>query len=424
MKKIFYDPFWKKIMLLISISILSVGCSQTPEERVEESIVEPMIVYKGIIYKSGYDESNLIEKLPKNFKEVEQVKDVEIDDSKIPRDGYASAQANQVWGVEKGSAIYASDRVTGYIMTEEKGKYVVYSSKSEEEVDYSDFLKNTNVQSQEKSISLDNRKKILTESVSRKEMEQYKASEGQVLFHNDGKELKNDFFESDQQGNGMLIAVSVEDINGILCETLYFSGEEIEKDELSSYLDRAEDELLEVDQVTVQKNDIIQRFYWEFGEEQEVQGSLSTKFVLHKEGNSAFTWIVQAGSNLKRNHGLPIKSLKVRIEGDYGQQEMEDIGRFYADEKNQYDIGAYKEEMGFSVEEQGDYLNQCGEWTFIRGLQAEENLSICPAMKISHVDRALELNIQYEITVSKGSFGFLSKESKWNTGRIKIVIPS
>lgn len=425
-----HDKIQLKIMIILSLFLLLTGCESSADSA-NELFVEPMIVYEGIAYTSGYDDSNLIEKLPNGFKEVAKVKGVEGDSSKIPKDGYASEQANEIRGVEKGTVIYANHKVSGYIMTEENGQYVVYSSKDKEDVDYSDFLKGVNVQSQEQTTSAQAISNMIVSEITTKQIQQYEGTETRVLFHNSGKEIKNDFFENTKETNHILLAVSLEYIQGNSYETAYFGTGEMEYDQLLNYIDDAEDELLEMDQVIVQKGDTVKRFYWELKQEDEKDGTLATEVVFHKEKEESFfeqkkgsTWIVQAGSNLKREDGTQIKSQTIRIEADYGTQELKEVGQISQNEET-YEIEDYEDEKnGFSIQQQSSFLDQYGEWTFIKGLQEEEQLSANPALCIAHVEGTLEMNIQYETTFLNGKILFLSQERQYNTGKVKIAIPN
>lgn len=421
-----------KMIGIVVIFVLLMGCESSANST-KKLFVEPMIVYEGVPYKSGYDDSNLIEKLPSGFEKVGKVKGVEEDSFKVPEDGYASEQANQIRGVKEGTIIYGNKKVDGYILTEENGQYVVYSSKDKNDIDYSDFLKGVNTQGQEQMSSNSAISNVVVSKITKKQIEQYETSATQVLFHNRGKEIQQDVFRETKEKKNLLVAVSIEYIQGSVYETAYFAKQEMEYPQLLDYIEEAEDELLEVDQVVIQKGDIIKRFYWELEDNTHKDGTLALTLVFHKVQEEYFlkqkygnTWIIQAASNLKGEVETKIALQKTRIEADYERQELTEAGRLSDREDGYYyEIEGYEDEKnGFSIQQQSSSSNQFAEWKFMKGLQAEEQLLANPAVSIVHADERLKLNIQYEIVFLRGKILFLSEEKKYETGKIEIAIPN
>ena len=436
---------WLKIIIVFSLFPLITGCSADVEQA-NEVIVVPMIVFENVLYTTGYDDSNLVSELPDGFQKIGEVQGVEEGTLLQPRNGYANEQANQIRGVEKGTTIYGNEEIPDYIMTKDNGQYVVYSSKKKEEVDYSDFLEDMDTQNQDQELSGTTQQEVMINTLTLQELEEKYSTQTQLLLHNQGRNIKNDFIgseeEREQKTDVLLVAVSISQVQGILYETAYFSRKEMDYAQLLSYIDNAEDELLEITNVKVQKDDRVNRFYWELEDADNNDGSLAVQLVFHKKKETSklqqkngSSWTVQAGSYLQRKESNHIAAQTVRLEADYGRQAIVKVGQIQLDQneevtedENNIDdlvISTYNtEQNGFVVEDKSSLVDKYGLWTFVRGLRGEEKLLANPAVKISRVEENLELNIQYEVEFLTGNLMFLSKKASYDTGKIKIAIPN
>ncbi|MBS6561098.1 MAG: hypothetical protein KH355_12605, partial [Clostridiales bacterium] len=219
--------------------LFAVGCNSKKEE-VNQIITFPTIVYKNQSYKSGYDDSNLLDKLPRGFKAIGKIKGVETASMVYPtKEGYANEKAKQIRGVEKGTVIYGNKKVPNYIITEDHGKYVVYSSNSLDDIDYSEFLQGVTMKQEGAEESLSDQQEIQTTEMTRKELDVYEEAGRSIFVHNDGKGLKNDFLEEGATGEDYLVGISFYKYDGISYETFYFSREEFQGKELTSFVEKA-----------------------------------------------------------------------------------------------------------------------------------------------------------------------------------------
>lgn len=433
---------WKKILKITGVLLLFgtlIGCDSTSNIE-EEIIFAPMIVYNGQKYESGYDDSNLLNKLPKGFKKAGTIKGVETDPAVSPKkEGYASEQAWQIRGVEKGTIIYANKKVEGYIMTEDNGKYVVYSSKDKNEVDYSDFLQGVQMQPTSKETMVQGYEEVQTSELTMKELAVYEERGNQVLLHNNGKEIKNDLFENEQTGGNILVGVSFIQTEGIVYETSYFAEKEMGDKELMAYIENAEEELLDIDNVAVRKGDIIKRFYWEFYSEEEKQITLASEFVLTQSSSHSSInetdgsiWNVQAGSTLKKVFASHIRAQEVGIYADYNSQYLLEYGQMKASEEDtNYDteflddtIVPYpKEQSGFSAENQSNLPENYVKWRFKRRLTEDEKLNTNPALKVANTKGNLDLSFQYIMEIADDTSALFDSPLSYDTGKIKISVP-
>ena len=411
-----------------------VGCQSKKEEE-QETIYFPTIMYQNKTYTSGYDDSNLLDKLPRGFKEVSQVKGVEDDPSLSPtKEGYASQQAAQIRGVREGTIIYGSKKAPDYILTEDHEKYVVYSSNKMEDVNFSDFIKGITIQTMDTEETLEGYEEIVASSITQKELEVYEASSERLLIHNNGKQIKNDLLEENVNEGNFLLAISLFEENGISYETTYFGRKELSEKELVSYMEGAEDELLEIEDLVRQKGDIIKRYYWEFQEEEQKQATLAAEVVFRRLGTATTlrtgdgsVWLVQIGGHLKKINASHIQSQELTMQTDYNKQELLQAGQLGEAERTilrEYELLEYPtEENGFRVEEKSNLSNGYGKWHWIRRLREDEEINSNPSIRLANTEGDLELNLQYIVEMTAKTSSIFNEITKYNTGKVKILIP-
>lgn len=408
-----------------------VGCDSKKEE-VSQTITFPTIIYKNQSYKSGYDDSNLLDKLPRGFKAIGEVKGVETASMVYPtKDGYANDKAKQIRGVEKGTVIYGNKKVPNYIITEDHGKYVVYSSNSLEDIDYSEFLQGVTMKQEGAQESVSKQQAIQTVEVTRKDLDAYEAEGRSIFIHNDGKGLKNDFLEEGATGEDYLVGISFYKYDGISYETFYFSREGFQGDEIESFVGKAEERLLELTGVSPKKGDLVKRYYWEFDEEEKEQGSIASQVILHKEHShisiddrDASVWMVHVTSNLKRLEASHIYSKEILLNADYNEQKLEAFGQYEADSTEKTTLSSYPEEQnGFAVEDKSSMSGNYGRWVFSRTLREEDKLNANPSILVSNTEGELELSLQYLVELSTKSNSIFDKIHEYHTGKVKILVP-
>lgn len=408
-----------------------VGCNSKKEE-VSQTITFPTIIYKNQSYKSGYDDSNLLDKLPRGFKVIGEVKGVEAASMVYPtKDGYANDKAKQIRGVEKGTVIYGNKKVPNYIITEDHGKYVVYSSNSLENIDYSEFLQGVTMKQEGAQESVSKQQAIQTVEVTRKELDAYEEEGRSIFIHNDGKGLKNDFLEEGATGEDYLVGISFYKYDGISYETFYFSREEFQGKEIETFAEKAEDRLLELTGVSAKKGDLVKRYYWEFDEEEGEQGSIASQVILHKEQShvsiddkDASVWMVHVTSNLKRLDASHIYSQEILLNADYNEQKLMGFGQYEEDSAEKTTLSSYPEEQnGFSVEDESSMTGNYGRWVFSRTLREEDKLNANPSMLVSNTEGKLELSLQYLVELSTKSTSIFDKLNEYHTGKVKILVP-
>lgn len=408
-----------------------VGCNSKKEE-VSQTITFPTIIYKNQSYKSGYDDSNLLDKLPRGFKVIGEVKGVETASMVYPtKDGYANDKAKQIRGVEKGTVIYGNKKVPNYIITEDHGKYVVYSSNSLENIDYSEFLQGVTMKQEGAQESVSKQQAIQTVEVTRKELDAYEEEGRSIFIHNDGKGLKNDFLEEGATGEDYLVGISFYKYDGISYETFYFSREEFQGKEIETFAEKAEDRLLELTGVSAKKGDLVKRYYWEFDEEEGEQGSIASQVILHKEQShvsiddkDASVWMVHVTSNLKRLDASHIYSQEILLNADYNEQKLMGFGQYEEDSAEKTTLSSYPEEQnGFSVEDESSMTGNYGRWVFSRTLREEDKLNANPSMLVSNTEGKLELSLQYLVELSTKSTSIFDKLNEYHTGKVKILVP-
>ncbi len=408
-----------------------VGCDSKKEE-VSQTITFPTIIYKNQSYKSGYDDSNLLDKLPRGFKVIGEVKGVETASMVYPtKDGYANDKAKQIRGVEKGTVIYGNKKVPNYIITEDHGKYVVYSSNSLEDIDYSEFLQGVTMKQEGAQESVSKQQAIQTVEVTRKELDAYEEEGRSIFIHNDGKGLKNDFLEEGATGEDYLVGISFYKYDGISYETFYFSREEFQGKEIETFAEKAEDRLLELTGVSAKKGDLVKRYYWEFDEEEGEQGSIASQVILHKEQShvsindkDASVWMVHVTSNLKRLEASHIYSQEILLNADYNEQKLVGFGQYEEDNAEKTTLSSYPEEQnGFFVEDESSMTGNYGRWVFSRTLREEDKLNANPSMLVSNTEGKLELSLQYLVELSTKSTSIFDKLNEYHTGKVKILVP-
>ena len=408
-----------------------VGCDSKKEE-VSQTITFPTIIYKNQSYKSGYDDSNLLDKLPRGFKVIGEVKGVETASMVYPtKDGYANDKAKQIRGVEKGTVIYGNKKVPNYIITEDHGKYVVYSSNSLEDIDYSEFLQGVTMKQEGAQESVSKQQAIQTVEVTRKELDAYEEEGRSIFIHNDGKGLKNDFLEEGATGEDYLVGISFYKYDGISYETFYFSREEFQGKEIETFAEKAEDRLLELTGVSAKKGDLVKRYYWEFDEEEGEQGSIASQVILHKEQShvsindkDASVWMVHVTSNLKRLEASHIYSQEILLNADYNEQKLVGFGQYEEDSAEKTTLSSYPEEQnGFFVEDESSMTGNYGRWVFSRTLREEDKLNANPSMLVSNTEGKLELSLQYLVELSTKSTSIFDKLNEYHTGKVKILVP-
>lgn len=408
-----------------------VGCDSKKEE-VSQTITFPTIIYKNQSYKSGYDDSNLLDKLPRGFKVIGEVKGVETASMVYPtKDGYANDKAKQIRGVEKGTVIYGNKKVPNYIITEDHGKYVVYSSNSLEDIDYSEFLQGVTMKQEGAQESVSKQQAIQTVEVTRKELDAYEEEGRSIFIHNDGKGLKNDFLEEGATGEDYLVGISFYKYDGISYETFYFSREEFQGKEIETFAEKAEDRLLELTGVSAKKGDLVKRYYWEFDEEEGEQGSIASQVILHKEQShvsindkDASVWMVHVTSNLKRLEASHIYSQEILLNADYNEQKLVGFGQYEEDNAEKTTLSSYPEEQnGFFVEDESSMTGNYGRWVFSRTLREEDKLNANPSMLVSNTEGKLELSLQYLVELLTKSTSIFDKLNEYHTGKVKILVP-
>lgn len=423
-----------KVISFLGICLLLlfvVGCDSKKEE-VSQTITFPTIIYKNQSYKSGYDDSNLLDKLPRGFKVIGEVKGVETASMVYPtKDGYANDKAKQIRGVEKGTVIYGNKKVPNYIITEDHGKYVVYSSNSLEDIDYSEFLQGVTMKQEGAQESVSKQQAIQTVEVTRKELDAYEEEGRSIFIHNDGKGLKNDFLEEGATGEDYLVGISFYKYDGISYETFYFSREEFQGKEIETFAEKAEDRLLELTGVSAKKGDLVKRYYWEFDEEEGEQGSIASQVILHKEQShvsindkDASVWMVHVTSNLKRLEASHIYSQEILLNADYNEQKLVGFGQYEEDSAEKTTLSSYPEEQnGFFVEDESSMTGNYGRWVFSRTLREEDKLNANPSMLVSNTEGKLELSLQYLVELSTKSTSIFDKLNEYHTGKVKILVP-
>lgn len=426
------------IGMFFLVAMLS-GCNSNANTS-EKPMIAPMIIYSGEQYETGYDDSNLLNKLPKGFQASELVQGVETDTSKEPeKEGYASEQAHQIRGVDKGTIIYANKKVKDYIITEDHGKYVVYSSKPKEDVDYSDFLSGKQMPKLYQETMAQEREEIQVQAVTMKEIRDYEEQGNELLLHNNGRAIKTDIFEHDHTGDNSIVGISFVQNEGILYETTYISQKELNEQELQSYIEQAQDELLNSGNHTViRKGDIVKQFCWQFYEAEEEQVMLVSQFVLSQNSTRSSTsdvdstvWTVQAASQLKKIFASHINTQTVAIYADYNSQYVLEYGQVdgleqkrYENNQIDYEIVRYpKEQDGFYTENQSSLSEHYIKWKFMRRLREDEQLNTNPAFKIANTKGNLELSFQYTLEVTKHDTTIFDSDLQYDTGKIKISVP-
>lgn len=408
-----------------------VGCDSKKEE-VSQTITFPTIIYKNQSYKSGYDDSNLLDKLPRGFKAIGKIKGVETSSVVYPtKEGYANDKAKQIRGVEKGTVIYGNKKVPNYIITEDHGKYVVYSSNSLDDIDYSEFLQGVTMKQEGAEESLSDQQEIQTTEMTRKELDVYEEAGRSILVHNDGKGLKNDFLEEGATGEDYLVGISFHKYDGINYETFYFSREEFQGKELTSFVEKAQDRLLELTGTSAKKGDLVKRYYWEFDEEEGEQGNIASQVILHKEEShanindkDASVWLVHMDSSFERVEASHIYSQEILLNADYNEQKLVDFGRYEEDNAEKTTLSSYPEEQnGFSVEDESSMTGNYGRWVFSRTLREEDKINANPSILVSNTEGKLELSLQYFVELSTKSTSIFDKINEYHTGKVKILVP-
>lgn len=431
---------WIQIITILgTIGLFTTGCNNVQTSDKTKEFLNPVILYEGKQYGSGYDDSYLLEKLPKGFREVGSVEGVEKDVYTVPeKEAYASAMAQQIRGVGKGTKIYANRRIPTYIMTEDHGQYVVYSTKGLEEMNFSDFLGGVQLKASVEKMKIGDRTEIVSSSLTQEMLDNSLLTGESVVFHNQGKELKNNFYQEDDAEEKKLLAIRCSKNNGIQYETSYFSQSELTKNALKEYLEEGETELADITGLNLHKGDLVKRGYWVFKKEGIEQARLATAAVLTRlssqsnmDGEDCSVWVVQMGSSLKKGEAKHIKSQEVTLDTNVVGQTLMEYGylkSFKSQESETANLDFYdlesspKEEGGFKVENNSKKSEGLAYWQFNRRLWGSDDLMVNPVAKIANTEGNLELSFQYQIAVEPQDAAIFQKPVKYSTGLLKFSV--